>query len=139
MIVLDEQLLGRELETEIVRWYGGTVCFITDMRPNTVVKDDAIPGLLQSQNQPTFVTINETDVWRKVMINDRFCVVCFALPDSRAREIPARLRSLLRHSAFKTKKSRMGKVIRVTDQDISYYAFDDKGIRSIKFEQNYGA
>ena len=85
MIVLDEQLLGRELDTEIVRWYEGAVCFITDMRPNTVVKDDAIPGLLQSQNQPTFVTINETDFWRKVVINDRFCVVCFALPDSDSR------------------------------------------------------
>jgi hypothetical protein len=139
MIILDEQLLGRGLETEIVRWYEGTVCFITDTRPKTVVKDDAIPGLLQSQNQPTFVTINETDFWRKVVINDHFCVVCFALPDSRAREISARLRSLLRHSAFKTKKGRMGKVIRVTDQDISYYAFDDKEIRSFKFGQNYDA
>lgn len=139
MIVLDEQLLGRELDTEILRWYGGAVCFITDIRPNTVIKDDAIPGLLQSQSRPTFVTINETDFWRRVIINDRFCVVCFALPDSRAREIPARLRSLLRHPAFNSKKSRMGRVIRVTDQDVAYYAFDDKEIRSIRLGQNYGA
>ena len=31
MIVLDEQLLGRDLEREIGRWYKGEVCFITDL------------------------------------------------------------------------------------------------------------
>ncbi len=132
MIVLDEQLLGRGLETAIARWYQGAVCFITDLRPQTVIKDDAIPRLLQQENQPTFVTINERDFWRKVVINNRFCVVCFALPDSQAHEISPHLRSLLRNPAFSTKKSRMGKVIRVTEQKISHYAFDDRRIRIIE-------
>jgi hypothetical protein len=35
MIVLDEQLLGRDLDAQIAKWYRGTVCFITDLRPNT--------------------------------------------------------------------------------------------------------
>lgn len=65
MIVLDEQLLGRNIEEQIARWYQGAICFITDLRPNTVIKDDAIPKLLQQENQPTFVTINEQDFWRK--------------------------------------------------------------------------
>ena len=133
MIVLDEQLLGRDLEIEIARWYRGAVRFITDLRPNTIIKDDAIPKLLQQQNQPTFVTINEKDFWRKVAINARFCVVCFALPDSRAYEISTRLRSLFHHSAFKTKKERMGKVIRVGDEGISYYAFKERSVRTIGF------
>jgi len=64
MIVLDEQLLGRNLEVEITKWYQGTVRFIMDLRPNTVIKDDAIPALLRAQNQPTFVTINERDFWK---------------------------------------------------------------------------
>jgi len=38
MIVLDEQLLGRDLEIEIAHWYRGVVCFITDLRPNIVIK-----------------------------------------------------------------------------------------------------
>lgn len=58
MIVLDEQLLGRNLELEIAKWYRGKILFITDLRPHTVIKDDAIPGLLRQQSQPTFVTIN---------------------------------------------------------------------------------
>ena len=61
MIVLDEQLLGRDLEEQIARWYQGAVCFIVDLRPNTVIKDEAIPKLLQQENQITFVTINESD------------------------------------------------------------------------------
>jgi hypothetical protein len=134
MIVLDEQLLGRGLENTIARWYQGTVCFITDLRPHTVIKDDAIPRLLQQERQPTFVTINESDFWRKVDSNNRFCVVCFALPDSQAHEISPRLRLLLRRPAFSTKRQRMGKVVRVTNRQISYYTFDNKQIRVISLE-----
>ncbi len=47
MIVLDEQLLGRDLEIAIARWYRGPVLFITDLRPGSVIKDDAIPVLLR--------------------------------------------------------------------------------------------
>ena len=131
MIVLDEQLLGRNIETEISRWYQGTVQFITDLRPSTVIKDDAIPEILRRQNQPTFVTINERDFWRKAEIDSRFCMVCFALSDARSRVIPERLRALLRRSEFRTKASRMGKVVRVTENEISYYAFDDQKLRKI--------
>src|SRR5262249_52352740 len=59
MIVLDEQLLGRGIERNIARWYRGSVQFIIDLRPDTVIKDDAIPTLLRQQPQPIFVTINE--------------------------------------------------------------------------------
>jgi len=68
MIVLDEQLLGRDVEGQIAQWYRA-VCFITDLRPNTVIKDDVIPKLLQQERQPTFVTINEQDFWRKAQTN----------------------------------------------------------------------
>ena len=125
MIVLDEQLLGRDIENQIARWYQGAVCFIVDLRPNTVIKDEAIPKLLQKESQPTFVTINESDFWRKTAINNQFCMVCFALPDSRAREISQRLRTLLDHPLFDTKKKRMGKMIRIAEKEVSYYSADD--------------
>lgn len=129
MIVLDEQLLGRNIEKQIAHWYQGAVCFIIDLRPNSVIKDDAIPKLLQKENEPTFVTINETDFWRKIAINSQFCAVCFVLPDSKAREIPARLRELFDRPLFDTKKKRMGKVIRVTENEVSYYSVEDRTIR----------
>jgi hypothetical protein len=87
--------------------------------------------LLQRQDQPTFVTLNESDFWLKVVINERFGVVCFALPDSRAREIPALLRALFRHPQLATKSQRMGRVIRVADQGVTYYGFSDRTIRSL--------
>jgi hypothetical protein len=46
MLVLDEQLSGRDLETVLGRWYPGPVLFITELRPGTVIKDDVIPVLL---------------------------------------------------------------------------------------------
>ncbi|MCB0181597.1 MAG: hypothetical protein KDI62_25445 [Anaerolineae bacterium] len=129
---MDEQLLGRNLEIEIARWYRGTIRFIVDLRPNTVIKDDAIPEILRQQNQPTFVTINERDFWQKVKIDNQFCVVCFTLSDAKAKEIPEVLRAVMRHAEFKTKANRMGKVIRVTIDEISYYTFNDKQIRRLK-------
>ena len=124
MIVLDEQLLGRNIEGQIAHWYRGAVCFITDLQPHAVVKDEAIPRLLQQEKNATFVTINESDFWKKIAINNHFCVVCFALSDSRAGEIPALLRILFQNPYFNTKKKRMGKVIRVTDRDVLYYSMD---------------
>ena len=131
MIVLDEQLLGRQLELEIAKWYRGTVRFINELQPHTVIKDDAIPKLLRQQSQPTFITINEKDFWRKVAITSHFCIVCFTLPDSRAGEIPPLLRSLLQRVEFKTKTQRMGKVIRVTEKEMSYYTFDEREVKTL--------
>jgi hypothetical protein len=131
MIVLDEQLLGRQLEEEIAKWYRGKVQFIHELRPHTVVKDDAIPNLLRQQNQATFVTINEKDFWRKIAITQDFCVVCFTLPDSRAAEIPSLLRTLLQQPELKTKGKRMGKVIRVSEKEVSYYTAEEWEVKSL--------
>jgi hypothetical protein len=130
MLVLDEQLLGRNLDAALVRWYHGPVLFITDLRPGTVIKDDAIPVLLHQQHQATFLTINETDFWQKVAIDMHFCVVCFALPDSQAREIPQLLRAVFRLSPFQTKTRRMGKVIHVTLSTVSYYTYRERRVRT---------
>jgi len=131
MIVLDEQLLGRGIERDIARWYRGSVQFIIDLRPDSVIKDDAIPTLLRQQPQPTFVTINERDFWQFVLGDMRYCVVCFALPDARAREIPQALRALLRRPEFRTKAQRMGKVIRVTQREIRYYTAHERRMTTI--------
>lgn len=133
MIVLDEQLLGRDLDGKISKWYRGPVHFITDLRPNTVIKDNAVPRLLRQQNQPTFVTINTRDFWRKVLISSRYCVICFTLSDSRAGEIPHILRGLFRHPEFNTKSKRMGKIIRVTSRAVSYYSYDTRDVKILEF------
>jgi hypothetical protein len=103
------------------------------LRPNTVIKDDAIPGLLQQERQPTFVTINERDFWRKVQPSNSYCLVCFTLPDSRVNEIAQGLRELFQHTDFNTKSKRMGKIIRVTDRVVTYYTVNLKQIQTVDF------
>lgn len=36
------------------------------LRPHSIIKDDSIPALLQELKQPTFITINYSDFWRKI-------------------------------------------------------------------------
>lgn len=134
MIVLDEQLLGRGIKHDIARWYRGKVHFITDIRPHTVIKDDAIPALLCQQSQPTFVTINVRDFWQRVPGDPRYCLVCFALSDARARVIPHALRAVFRHPEFRTKAQHMGKVIRVTHDAVSYYTSQASRVTTIVLE-----
>jgi hypothetical protein len=131
VIVLDEQLLGRKLEREIARWYRGAVHFIIDLRPNSIIKDKAIPTLLRQLPQPTFVTINERDFWHQALADARYCMICFALSDSRAGEIPRLLRSVLHHPQLRTKGQRMGRVVRVTEREVSYYTTHGAGQRLV--------
>ena len=131
MIVLDEQLQGRGVEDAIARWYPGTVCFITDLRPGTVIKDEAIPALLARENGATFVTINVGDFWQRVAITDHFCVACFALSDPAVDELPSLLHRLLRCQSWSTKAKRMGKVARITTDAASYYTAEDRVARPV--------
>lgn len=121
MIVLDEQLLGRGIEHDLARWYRGKVQFITDIRPHTVIKDDAIPALLRQQSQPTFVTINVRDFWQRVPGDPRYCLVCFALSDARTRVIPHALRAVFRHPEFRTKVHHMVQSPRICNTKRSYH------------------
>jgi hypothetical protein len=121
MIVIDEQLLGRGIEDEIRKWYPGTVCFINDLRPNTIIKDEAIPMLLAQEKDPLFVTINVIDFWQRAEASDAFCLVCIALPDSQATFIPTLLRQLLQTDGFQTKNERREKVARITLTQGQYY------------------
>lgn len=66
MIVLDDQLSAPYLKSEIEKWYAGSVIVLGSIRPHGVIKDDNIPALLQDLKQPTFITINYSDFWRKI-------------------------------------------------------------------------
>ncbi len=131
MIVLDEQLMGRGIAGDIARWYTGSVRFVTDLRPGTVIKDDAIPILLREQRSPIFVTINVRDFWQRAQADSRYCIVCVDIPDPRAGEIPGILKSLFRRPGFGTKAERLGKVVRVSSQSSSFYSLEQRLIKPL--------
>ncbi|MBP7961578.1 MAG: hypothetical protein KBG20_09785 [Caldilineaceae bacterium] len=121
MIVLDEQLLGRGLEVAIGKWYRGSIVYVTDLRPDTVIKDDAIPMLLRHQRQPTFVTINVSDFWRKTPADSKYAIVSIAIPNSKIDLIPSIVRRLFGKPQFSTKERRCGQVVLVRGDRIWSY------------------
>jgi hypothetical protein len=131
MIILDEELQGLGLEAAIARWYRGAVLIVTQLRPGTVIKDDGIPGLLRRVKQPTFVTINYPDFWRRVPADASFCVVCLKLAADRHAEISDLLHRVFRSAEFRTKSVRMGKVVSVSRRVIQYYCTSDKLIHIV--------
>ncbi|MFZ5867987.1 MAG: hypothetical protein ACOYXY_19035 [Thermodesulfobacteriota bacterium] len=130
MIVLDEQLLGRQLQPSIAAWYRGAVCSVTDLRPGTLIRDDAIPTLLAKQRQPSFITINISHFWRRTRADRRFCIVCFKLLDRDVPKISDLLRLLLRNRNFSAKAQRAGYVFRVNlDEQVQFYNYDNEDIQ----------
>lgn len=103
MIVLDENLKDNHIRNAIAQWYQGQVVFSRDLRPNTIIKDEAIPSLLQRVNVPTFVTINVGDFWIQTTPSPRFCILAIEIPKERSLEIPRLLREILQIETSKPK------------------------------------
>jgi len=121
MIVVDENIHDARILDSIRRWYRGRVVSVVELRPQTVIKDDAIPALLLQAQSPTFITINVDDFWRKVSPHPRYCVVTIALPQPLALQVPELLHRLLRFDSYRTKTSRMGYVFRLTPDGFGFY------------------
>ena len=116
MIVLDEHLDDPEIRQAIERWYPGKVINIKEARRKTRILDPATPSLLQRLKDPTFVTINWSDFWKKAHPHLAFCIICLKLPLNRVLETPQALRDVLRK--FPTKRQRMGKILLVGRSEI---------------------
>jgi hypothetical protein len=104
MIVVDESILDPEIVGAIAAWYQGQVLTVRRLRPRTIIKDDAIPILLSQTSQPTFVTINVSDFWKKVRADRRYCIVTLEVAQEQALELPALLRRLFRLLIFAPKQ-----------------------------------
>jgi hypothetical protein len=128
MIVLDEQLQGLGLEESIAHWYRGAVITVKQLRPGTVIKDEVIPTLLRQVRQPTFVTINHDDFWRRAPADPSYCMVCFDLSMERVQELASLLRRLFTLSEFSTKRARIGKIVSARERHIRFYGVHTKQV-----------
>ena len=124
MIVVDENLHSARFMDAVAAWYPGQVLSITQLRPTSVIKDDAVPGILRQQRQPTFLTINAFDFWRIAPPAPQYCIVAIEMSKERIAEVPSLLRLLFRTPEFRTKSARMNKVVRLTLQRLEYYSTD---------------
>jgi hypothetical protein len=131
VVVLDENLLTLRLGNPIAAWYPGRVCYITDLRPGSVIKDEAIPACLQQVKGATFVTTNVADYWRHIPAHAGYSIICLSLPNERLREVPTLLRQLFRLPELKTKAARMGKVVRVSRRQVQYYTVGSSRLHTL--------
>ncbi|MGO9116381.1 MAG: hypothetical protein ACLQPD_02095 [Desulfomonilaceae bacterium] len=131
MIVLDEQISNQQTINAIRDWYRGKIVTIAELRPGIVILDDAIPALLRKQSQAAFLTVNAADFWRRVEIDQRFCIVCFAGED--VSRFPALLKALFRKPEFKNRKQRTGHVFRITsDGTTQFYNWNNREMRRLQ-------
>ena len=86
MIVFDENMHQRSSMDAVAAWYRGQAISVTGLRPDTIIKDEAIPTLLRRALYPTFVTTNVDDFWQRVPAHTRYGIVCLVLPDERLQE-----------------------------------------------------
>lgn len=128
MIVLDEQLDHHLVLKPLMKRTKGRVLSICELRPGTVVKDEAIPALLRQLRNVMFVTTNVSDFWRRVPAHLRYSIVCVPLPTNRQAEIPNFLTAFQRHAAFRTARLRAGKVVRLGPKEIWYYAVNEPAV-----------
>lgn len=110
------------IASEIARWYRGAVVNLQDLRPRTRILDPAVPTLLRTAKQPTFVTVNYNDFWNKIAASPDYCVVCLKLrQDETRRQVSDLLRSVLSLHGLRTKRERMGAVGSVVDRKVAVY------------------
>jgi hypothetical protein len=93
--------------------------------------DDAVPLLLRRVRYPSFVTINVNDFWRRMAPDDHFAILCFSLSHSQARAISSLLRRLFTTDAFRTRRNRVGKIARVSLQQVQYYTTKSWAVQTI--------
>ena len=116
MIVLDENIRVEQAES------------LRDSRIPTrrIGKDLAIKGtsdadivpLLLKQKSPTFFT-HDKDFWKSSLRHDGYCLTYLDVP---AREAAEYIRHFLKHPSFSTRAKRLGKVVHLHPQGISYFA-----------------
>lgn len=114
----------------IAAWYPGRVCYIVDLEPGAIIKDEAIPTYLRRYRGATFVTTNVSDFWRRVHAEAAFSIFCLSLPNERLREIPSLLRILFHYSDLRSKAARMGRVVRASGGQFQFYTVSERRIRA---------
>jgi hypothetical protein len=120
VIVLDENLKDPQIAPAFRTWYRGRVCSVNELRPATIIKDDAIEVLLREHPGSILITRNEGDFWKRLPTDPSYCLIEVS-PRFDPRDLPNVVRSLFRLTGFQTRKERSGKIARVTQGKVEYY------------------
>ncbi|MBM3236622.1 hypothetical protein FJZ31_10025 [Candidatus Poribacteria bacterium] len=80
---------------------------------------------------PTFITKDCKDFYKRQRLDKRYCIICV---DVHRTEFVNVVRKIFRHPLFNTAAKRMGKVIKVTSTQISYFEVGESQEITIPFQ-----
>jgi len=120
-LILDDQLDVKLVQLPLQKWI--TCQVLHDLRPKELILDDRVPEILLSLPKPTFVTIDQ-GFWHRKWCHPNYGILYFVLRNDQQGMLPAILRSVLRLTEFRTRASRMGKVVRIGRNSIEYWQYD---------------
>ena len=89
-------------------------------------REEIIP-LLHTLRQPTFFT-RDHDFYKPILRHRSYCLVCLDVEFDEAAEF---IRRFLRHTSFRTRAQRMGKVVRVRSSNVSHWQVHASRERSL--------
>ena len=115
MLILDENISGLE-EQKLSRWRIRCRCIGVELAANGTDDADLIPVLL-ALPRPTFFT-HDKDFWDQSLLHRDYCLVWL---DTEETEQARFIRAFLRHAEFNTHVKRLGKVIRVHPDGLTFY------------------
>lgn len=95
-------------------------------------REDILP-LLHQLKHPTFFTLDH-GFYHPTLLHQRYCLVFLDVWDDEAAEY---IRRFLRHSEFRTQTQRMGKVIRVRHNNVSYWQTHIREERTLRWEPRH--
>ena len=91
-------------------------------------REEIVP-LLHTLRQPTFFT-RDHGFYRPVLLHRGYCLVYL---DVEVDEIAIYIRRFLRHTEFRTQSQRMGKVVRIRHNGVSYWEVHQRGEHALNW------
>lgn len=131
LFVLDDHLQRVQLRDRLLHW--ATARYVRDIRPGEIVKDDRILSVLRTLRTPTFVT-NDDWFWKRGHCDARYCIVYLALRGSQQYQAPDLLRRLLRLPEFRTRATRMGTVVWLSRDHVSWWRLGEDHRRTLPWQ-----
>ena len=127
MLVLDENLPASQRQL-LRKWRIHFRCIGADIAARGS-DDEILISALHRLPQPTFFSLDH-DFYRRDWVHSRYCLVWL---DVKRRDAADFMRRFLRHPSFNTQAKRMGSVVRVHGDGITFWRNQQRSPQSVRW------
>lgn len=129
-MVLDEQLAAPEVVGPLAKRY--SVTRVQELRSRELIRDERLPSLLLEMKEPTLVTIDH-GFFRREWSHPKYCILVVAVKQEGQEQVPELVRAALNQPEFRTRRARMGKVIRVKAKEAEFWELGSEEIQRLRW------